>query len=271
MKTPLFPGPIWLVGCGNMAGAMLEGWLHAGLDPAQVTVIRPSGREVAGDVRVLADYPTGEVPALVLLGMKPHQLDAVAQRLASLLAPETLLVSILAGVELASHRARFPAPETIVRAMPNMPVRLRKGVVDLYGDRRDDRITRLMAALGRAEWLEEERLFQLAGVLTGAGPAFLFRFVDALAEAGAAAGLPRDQALRLALAMVEGAGALASAEAAPPAELARRVASPKGTTQAGLDMLDATDGMAALLRRTVEASLRRSDEMAAEARRPRAS
>jgi pyrroline-5-carboxylate reductase len=108
-------------------------------------------------------------------------------------------------------------------------------------------------------------------VLSGAGPAFLFRFVDALAEAGAAAGLPRDQALRLAIAMVEGAGALASAEAAPPAELARRVASPKGTTQAGLDMLDATDGMAALLRRTVEASLRRSDEMAAEARRPRAS
>jgi pyrroline-5-carboxylate reductase len=266
MTQSLFPGPVWLVGCGNMAGAMLEGWLGAGLDPAQVTAIRPSGKAVAGGVRVLADYPADEMPALVMLGMKPYQLDEVAPKLAPILAPETLLVSILAGVELASHRVRFPTPETIVRAMPNMPVRLRKGVVDLYGDRHDDRVTRLMAALGRAEWLEEERLFQLAGVLTGAGPAFLFRFIDALAEGGAAAGLPRDQALRLATAMVEGAGALAAAEAASPAELARRVASPGGTTEAGLDVLDAPDGMAALLRRTVEASLRRSDEMAAAAR-----
>ncbi|MFN3944254.1 MAG: pyrroline-5-carboxylate reductase family protein [Allosphingosinicella sp.] len=266
MTDPLFSGPIWLVGCGNMAGAMLEGWLDAGLDPARVTVIRPSGKPAPGGVRVRADYPEDEVPALVLLGMKPYQIDEVAPALAPLLGAETLLVSILAGVELASHRARFPAPRTIVRAMPNTPVRLRKGVVNLFAEHRDTRVERLMGALGRAEWLEEERLFQLAGVLTGAGPAFLFRFIDALAEAGREAGLEAEQALRLARLMVEGAGALAAASDAPPAELARRVASPGGTTQAGLDVLDQADGMAALLRRTVAASLRRSDEMAAEAR-----
>jgi pyrroline-5-carboxylate reductase len=266
MTNSLFPGAVWLVGCGNMAGAMLEGWIAAGADPAQVTVIRPSGREVGRGVRVLTRYPDGPPPALVLLGMKPHQLDAVAPELAPRLDPDTLLVSILAGVELASHRARFPAAGVIVRAMPNTPVRLRKGVVNLFGERRDDRITRLMAALGRAEWLDEERLFQLAGVVTGAGPAFLFRFIEALAAAGEGAGLAPDQALRLARAMAEGAGALAAASPESPRELARRVASPGGTTEAGLKVLDAEPGLADLLRRTVEASLRRSDEMAAAAR-----
>jgi pyrroline-5-carboxylate reductase len=271
MTTLLFTGPIWLVGCGNMAGAMLAGWLDAGLDPAQVTVVRPSGRDAAPGVRVLTRFPEDEVPALVLLGFKPKTLDAVAPVLASALDARTILVSILAGTEQASLRARFERPATIVKAMPNLPVRLRKGVTNLYSDTEDAdaraAVSRLMSALGHAEWFEEEALFQAAGILTGAGPAFLFRFVDALAAAGEALGLAPQQAGRLALAMVEGSAALAAASDADPAELARRVASPGGTTEAGLRILDEDAALRGLLVRTLAAARDRSRDMAAEARR----
>jgi pyrroline-5-carboxylate reductase len=127
-------------------------------------------------------------------------------------------------------------------------------------------VTGLMAALGHAEWFESEAHFQLAGVLTGAGPAFLFRFIDALARGAEVLGLPHDQAARLAACMTEGAAALAAASDETPAALAQRVASPGGTTEAGLAMLDADEALAELLARTLDSAHRRSLEMAAEAR-----
>ncbi len=270
MTDPLLPGPLWLVGCGNMAGAMLSGWLDSGIDPSHVTVIRPSGRGVGHGIRVLTHFPEDEVPALVLLGFKPKTLDEVAPKLAPALDPATILVSILAGVEQATLRARFPAPATIVKAMPNLPVRLGKGVTNLYSDSGDREaralVSGLMAALGHAEWFGDEALFQAAGVLTGAGPAFLFRFVGALAEAGEALGLPRDQALPPACAMAEGSAALAAAADESPERLAAPVASSGGTTEAGLRVLDEDEALAALVRRTLEAARARSLEMAAEAR-----
>jgi len=259
-----------MVGCGNMGSAMLQGWIAAGVDPAHVSVIRPSGRAVGHEVRVLTDFPEDEVPAIVVLAMKPYQIDQVAPPLTPILDPETLLISILAGVELASLRARFAAPHTIVKAMPNLPVALEKGVVGLFSDSEDGTaraiVTGLMASLGHAEWFQEERHFELAGELTGAGPAFLFRFIEALGAASERLGLPRDQAERLATAMVEGAAALAAKCDEGPARLAQRVASPGGTTVAGLDMLDADDALNDLVARTLDASRRRSLEMAAEAR-----
>lgn len=262
----LLPGPLFLIGCGNMAGAMLKGWLDAGADPGEITVVRPSGRPAGEGVRVLTALPEDEVPAIVQLGVKPQKLDEVAPMLAPVLAPETILVSILAGVEVAALRQRFPAPRTIVRAMPNTPVALRKGVVGLYGKGDDQAlrtVERLMAALGHAEWFGDEALFALAGHLTAAAPAFLFRFLDALAEAAATLGLPEDQGRRLAVHMAEGASALAAASDVPPAELARRVASPGGTTEAGLKVLDAEEGLKPLLLRTLDASRKRGIEMAA--------
>ncbi|MGZ8335674.1 MAG: pyrroline-5-carboxylate reductase family protein [Allosphingosinicella sp.] len=271
MADPLLYGPLWLVGCGNMGSAMLAGWLDAGVDPAHVTIVRPSGRPVPGGVRVLRDYPEDEVPAVVLLAMKPHQLDAVAAGLAPILDPNSLFVSILAGTELASLRERFATPRTIVRAMPNLPVRLGKGVIGLHSDSEDvadkANVTGLMAALGHAEWFDDEQLFQLGGVLTGAGPAFLFRFVEGLALAAEKLGLPHDQAARLAASMVEGAAMLAAASDEGPGRLAARVASPGGTTQAGLKVLDQNRALFDLLVRTLQASRARSAEMAIEARR----
>jgi pyrroline-5-carboxylate reductase len=263
-------GSLWLVGCGNMAGAMLGGWLDAGLDPAEVTVIRPSGVQPAPGIRTLTEVPEGETPATLLLAVKPQKLDEVAPAVAPALGPETVVVSILAGVELATLRARFPAPATVARAMPNTPVALRKGVTCLFTDSEDAaaraRIERLMAALGRAEWFDEEELFAMAGHLTGAGPAFLYRFIDALAAAGEQLGLPGAQAARLAASMVEGAGALAVCSDETPERLAARVASPGGTTEAGLKVLDGADGLRPLVLRTLDASRRRGIAMAEAAR-----
>ena len=270
MTDPLLPGPLWLVGCGNMAGAMLARWLEQGIDPAHVSVIRPSGREVGHAVRVTTEFPEDEVPAIVMLGVKPHQLDPVAPALAPILDPETILVSILAGTELASLRARFPAPQTLVRAMPNLPVRIGKGVIGLFSDSEDHTaralVTGLMATLGHAEWFAEERLFSLVTTLAGSGPAFAFRFIEALAAAGERLGFPREQAIHLALTTVEGAAALARAEGVELGALVRRVTSPGGTTEAGLKVLEADGALDDLLARTLEAARQRSLEMAAAAR-----
>jgi pyrroline-5-carboxylate reductase len=268
-QLPL-PGPLFLIGCGNMAGAMLEGWLGAGVDPRLVTVVRPSGRAPAPGLRTLTALPEDEVPALVLLGFKPQKLAEIAPLVAPALERETILVSILAGTTLATLRDHFPAPKNVVKAMPNLPVSLGKGVTELFTDSASDEaaraeVERLMQALGHVEWFEDEILFSTASTLTAAAPAFLYRFLDALAAAGEELGLPAEQAARLAAAMAEGASALAARSEATPEELARRVASPGGTTEAGLKVLDAEDGLKALILRTLDASRRRGREMAAGA------
>jgi pyrroline-5-carboxylate reductase len=220
-------------------------------------------------VRVLTALPEDEVPALVLLGVKPQKLDEVAPGLAPALDPETILVSILAGVEIASLRGRFPAPHSIVRAMPNLPVRLNQGVIALHGPDASaharDTIGRLMAALGLVEWFDDESLFQIVTALGGSAPAYLYRFIEALADAGAAQGLAPDQARRIALATVAGAAELAARSGKDGEALVREVASPGGTTWAGLDMLDAR--LPELVRATLDASVRRGREMAEAARR----
>ena len=260
-------GPLFLIGCGNMAGAMLEGWLASGADPRLITVVRPSGRPPAPGIRTLTALPEDEVPALVLLGVKPQKLAEVAPVVAPALERETILVSILAGTALATLRALFPAPRAIVKAMPNLPVGIGKGITDLHTDDSGEaaraEVERLMRALGQVEWFEDERLFAVASALTAAAPAFLYRFIDALAGAGEELGLPAEQAARLAISMTEGASALAARGGAAPGELARRVASPGGTTEAGLAVLDEPKGLRALVLRTLEASRRRGREMAA--------
>jgi pyrroline-5-carboxylate reductase len=246
---------------------MLEGWLAAGADPRMITVVRPSGRAPADNIRTLTALPEGEAPAVALLGVKPQKLAEIAPALAPVLAPGTVLISILAGTSLATLRTYFPAPRTVVKAMPNLPVSLRKGVTGLHSDSRSDGaatagVERLMKALGHVEWFEDEALFAVASALTAAAPAFLFRFIDALASAARELGLPGDQAARLAAAMAEGSAILAARSGSTPAELARRVASPGGTTEAGLKILDREEGLKSLVAETLEATRRRSRELA---------
>ena len=270
--SALHEGPIWLIGCGNMAGAMLRRWLATGLDPAQVTVVDPGRPQLPDGVTVLAAPPfDGELPSTLMLGVKPQLLGQVAPAIAPILAEETLLLSILAGVELPALRRRLPGPRAIVRVMPNMPAAIGKGVIALYADEASaaarEKAARLMAPLGLVEWLADEALFDVVTALSGSGPAFVFRFIDSLAKGAASLGVPADQAARFALATVEGAALLAAAADEAPATLADRVASPGGTTRAGLDVLDDGRALDTLVTRTLDAAAKRNAEMAAAARR----
>jgi pyrroline-5-carboxylate reductase len=203
-----------------------------------------------------------------MLGVKPQQIDEIAGQLAGRIAGVPLLISILAGVEAAALAARFDAG-TIVRAMPNLPVEIGKGVVALNSDGTDAdaraAAEALMATLGLVEWVDAAR-FDAVAALAGSGPAFVYRFIDALAAAGAEIGLPAEQALRLALATVEGGALLAAQSSDAPAALADRVASPGGSTREGLNVLDKDAALRRLLIETLAAAVRRNGEMAAAAR-----
>ena len=262
--------PLWLLGCGNMAGAMLTRWLETGLDPAAVTIIDPSRTSAPAGVRLLAAPPQGEAPpALLMLGVKPQMFAAAS---AGLAVEGSVIVSIMAGVDQASLAQRLPRARAIVRLMPNLPVALGKGVAILHAPGADAD-TRALAdslarPLGLALWVEDEALVDAGTAVSGSGPAFVYRFIDAMAAGAEKLGFAADQAQALALATVEGAAALAGASTETPAQLAERVASPKGTTRAGLDVLDADGAIYDLVHRTLKAAADRAGELAAEARQP---
>ena len=259
-------GPIWLIGCGTMGGAMLRRWLAAGLAPGQVTVITRSGTGVPDEVRSLRSPPPDETPAVLLLAVKPQQLSTVVPMVAAL--RPAVLVSILAGVEVATLAALVP-DAAVVRAMPNLPVAIGQGVTAVHavaGERERAMVAALMTPLGLVEWIDDEARFDAVTALAGCGPAFLFRFVDALAGGGAALGIPRDQAMRLALATVEGAATMAAQSSDPPGLLADRVASPGGSTREGLNVLDRASALERLLVETLKAASDRNAELAAAAR-----
>lgn len=265
------PKRLWLIGCGNMAGAMLERWIASGTIAADaVDVVNRHDRVLPGNVRQARTLPGGPPPDLVMLGMKPQQLDEIVAMHGAAIGKTPLLVSILAGVEEATLAERLPGP-AVVRAMPNLPVALGKGVVVLHAraapQSAKDSVAALMAPLGLVEWTDDEAMYGAMGTLEGCGPAFLFRFIDALAKAGETLGIPADQTARLALATIDGAAAMAAASDASPATLADRVASPGGSTRQGLNVLDRDDALIKLLTETLAAAERRGREMAAEAKR----
>ncbi len=260
---------LWMVGCGNMAGAMLTRWLDSGaVALGDVDVINTRDRTLPGDVRQSRGLPDGPFPDIVMLGMKPQQLDAITEAYAARLKGVPMLVSILAGVDTAALARRFDCG-SVVRAMPNLPVAIGKGVVSLHGNgdaTARARTETLMTPLGLVEWVEDEALFDVATALGGSGPGFVYRFIDALASGGAALGLPSDQALRMARATVEGAAIAAAAADDTPGAMADKVASKGGSTREGLNVLDKDEALARLVTETLDAARRRNAEMAAEAR-----
>ena len=262
-----FPIPAWLVGCGNMAGAMVEGWRAVGVDMSGVTVIRPSGTPVEG-VRTVTDYPD-EKPRFVMLGFKPQKLHDVSPGLAPHIGGETVLVSMLAGVTAATLRDRFPDAKAIVRIMPNLPVAQVQGVTALYSPDGDIEqladIRQLMTSLGLIAWCENEQELGVIGAVASAGVAYVARFAEVLAKAGEALGLREALSHNVAIQTLVGTGYYAAATGASPSEIAHRVASPKGTTEQGLAVLDAPDGLQPLIDRTLEAAVRRGQQLAEEA------
>jgi pyrroline-5-carboxylate reductase len=260
----------WFVGCGHMAGALIEGWRKSGVDFSAAVAIRPSGREVAG-IRTVASLPDEPAPLRCVLGFKPQLLGEVAPELAPRLSSETVLVSMLAGVDVRALRALFPAVQAVVRIMPNLPVSERRGVTALYGEDAEPELRRrmqlLFGLLGMAVWTDTEVQLSAIGAVAGAGPAYVARFAAAMAKGGEGLGLEAELAEAVAVQTLVGTGALAAATKESMADIARRVASPKGTTEQGLAVLDAPDGLQPLIDRMLAAAFRRAEELAAEARR----
>lgn len=260
-------GAILLTGCGNMGGAMLAGWVKHGMPAHLVTVVDPSLPATPDGIRVLASVPSDlPPPSIMVLAVKPQMLTEAAVAYAPLTGPETLLVSVLAAVDISTLRSLFPGARAVVRAVPNLPGAIGSGVTALAGDELDDRTRglsqKLFAPLGHIEWLDREALCDAATSVSGCGPAFLFRFAEAVVAAGQAQGLPRDQALRLIATTMVGAGHMLGATTADPATMVRRVASPGGVTLAGLRILDGPGGLRELMAATLEAATARSAEMA---------
>lgn len=263
------PNPTWFVGCGNMGGAILEGWRVGGIDLSPVTVIRPSGKPVEGVRTVSNARDAAPGPELAILAFKPQKLGEIAPELQRFLTAETILVSLLAGVEVTTLRNLFPAVRDVVRATPNLPVAVRRGVTGLYADnepRAKQQISDLFVALGFAMWMTDEQKLGALGSLAGAGPAYVARFIAALAKAGVESGLSEDIASTLALETVLGTAWMAATKAESMDSLARRVASPMGTTEAGLAVLDHNHVLDKLVTVTIEAAVRRGAELAKEAK-----
>lgn len=254
-------GQLLIIGCGNMGGAMLAGWLAAGADPARFAVLDPALAAAPDGVTLYREADDAAQAGLhdaVLLGFKPQQLHALAPALQRVTGAGVTVCSLLAGITRAQLAAAFPAARAHVRVMPNLAARINKSPVILAEAGLDESgragVFAQFDALGTAVWLEDEAQFDLATALAGSGPGFVYRFIDALAGAAAELGLAPDLAASLALATVEGAAALAATAEVGPAELADRVASPGGMTREGLNVLDQNAALHRLLVATLRAT-----------------
>lgn len=256
-----------LLGCGKMGSAMLAGWLGRGLPPGSVWVSDPMPSEWLMAQQVQINAPLPERPAVVLVAVKPQMMGAALPALTRLGGGGTLFVSVAAGTAMWNYEAVLGAATPIVRAMPNTPAAIGRGITALIGNvaatEADLTLAEtLLAAVGQTVRLEDEAQMDAVTGLSGSGPAYVFLLIEALAAAGVEQGLAPDLALRLAKATVAGAGALAEAAAEDPAQLRVNVTSPNGTTQAALEVLmEAQAGLAPLLSRAVAAATRRSKEL----------
>lgn len=268
-----WPKSLVLVGAGKMGGAMLEGWLKGGLPGAAVTILDPHVSDAMATlaqshaIRLNPEPAAIAEPDVLLLAIKPQMLDAAASGLARIAGPGTLVISVLAGKTIADLAARMPRARAFVRAMPNTPAAVGRGITGIaasaaVSQAQKEAAGRLLSAIGRIEWLQDEALIDAVTAVSGSGPAYVFHFVECLTEAGVAAGLPADIAGRLARATVEGAGELLYRDAATgPDQLRINVTSPGGTTAAALEVLMAKDGLQPLLNRAVAAARRRAGEL----------
>ncbi|OGS59776.1 MAG: pyrroline-5-carboxylate reductase [Erythrobacter sp. RIFCSPHIGHO2_12_FULL_63_10] len=261
---------ILIVGCGNMGGAMLAGWLAAGIAPERFAVVDPVLENAPQGVRLYRDPPAPGDHGAVLLGFKPQQLSKLAPTLQGLVGKGVTLFSLLAGVSVGDLEAAFPDAAAHLRVMPNLAARIGKSPVILAGNGFDEtaraQALALFDCLGSAHWLDDEGQFDLVTALAGSGPGFVYRFIDALSAAAQELGLAREMADQLALATVEGAASLAAHGEVSAGDLADRVASPGGMTREGLNVLDRDNALKNLLKETLQATRDRAAELARIAR-----
>ncbi len=266
-----FSGLLVLIGAGKMGSALLEGWLRLGLEPKNVAVIEPAVPPQIAELTQRGLQLNPHLQALpnataIVLAVKPQVAPQVLPVLAPLIGPSTVVVSIMAGRTLTFLTETLTKPCAIVRAMPNTPAAIGRGITVAVPRHASDAqralADRLLAATGTVEWTEDEALMDAVTAVSGSGPAYVFLLAEALSEAGIAAGLPRDLAAKLARETVSGAGELLHRASLDPAALRENVTSPGGTTAAALTVLMGRDGLASLMEKAVAAATARSRELA---------
>jgi pyrroline-5-carboxylate reductase len=264
-------GLLVLVGAGKMGGALLDGWLRLGLKPTNVAVVEPSpspqitaltdrGVRLNPDAGGLTDV------AAIVIAVKPQIAEQVMPAVVPMIAASTVVISIMAGRTLQFLSRTMKTASALVRAMPNMPAAIGRGItvaVPLHASSAQRELAHhLLSVTGTVEWIEDEALMDAVTAVSGSGPAYVFLLAEALAQAGTAAGLPSPLAIKLARETVAGSGELLHRLALDAKTLRENVTSPGGTTAAALDVLTGKDGLAPLLNRAVAAATRRSRELA---------
>jgi pyrroline-5-carboxylate reductase len=266
-------GPLLLAGAGRMGGAILSRLLAQGLDPKLVIVQDPNPPPASADLladRAIDVLPfidaLSSPPAVILLAVKPQLADVVLPPLAKLAGPDTLYLSIAAGRQIKGLAAHLPERAGLVRAMPNTPAAIGRGITVAVANAHVTAAQKalageLLAAAGEVVWVSDESLLDPATAVSGSGPAYVFLLTECLAEAGRAAGLGADLAERLARATVTGAAALMAQSDLSAAALRQNVTSPGGTTAAALDILGGPEGLQKLMIAAVAAATRRGRDL----------
>jgi len=267
-------GELLLVGAGKMGGAMLSGWLDRGLAPTQVVVQDPGPPP---EIRALLEghciawTPSppamANPPALIVMSVKPQVMDAVFPPVARLAGPQTLVLSIAAGRTIAGFERHLPAGTAVIRAMPNTPAAIGRGITVCCPNAHVAPAQRatteaLLSAVGEVAWVEDEGLIDPVTAVSGSGPAYVFLLAECLAEAGVRAGLDPALARKLADATVSGSGELLRQAGEDAATLRKNVTSPGGTTAAALAVLMGEGGLQPLLTKAVAEATQRSRELA---------
>ncbi len=266
-----FSGTLLLVGAGKMGGAMLEGWLALGLAADKIAVLEP---QPTSDIAALAGRglrlnpaprDIGEAAAIVV-AVKPQTAPEAMPALAPFVGGSTVTVSIMAGRTLRFLEGALPRA-ALVRAMPNTPAAIGRGITVAVANARvsppqRELVHALLSAVGAVEWVEDEALMDAVTAVSGSGPAYVFLLAEAMARAGAAAGLPPALAATLARATVAGSGELLHRSPLDAASLRQNVTSPGGTTAAALDVLMGKDGLEPLMTRAIAAATKRSRDLA---------
>jgi pyrroline-5-carboxylate reductase len=270
-ELPDLPGPLVLIGAGKMGGALLDGWLNFGFDPGRIMVIEPQPTPAmsALGARGLHLNPNAAQlagAAAVVIAVKPQAAAEALAAAAPSIAASTVVVSIMAGRTLLSLANGLPRGCPLVRAMPNLPAAIGRGITvavarganpqqhKLAGD--------LLSATGTVDWIEDESLMDAVTAVSGSGPAYVFLLAEALALAGIEAGLPPELAEKLARETISGSGELLRQTNVDVALLRENVTSPGGTTAAALEVLMGAEGMQQLMTRAVAAATARSKELA---------
>jgi len=266
-------GALLLVGCGKMGGALLDGWLRAAM-VARVLVVEPAGlppsfrdREEVLHAVSPVEVPADFKPDVVVIAVKPQAMDAATVGLERFKAPGVVFLSIAAGKTVAYFERKLGADAAIVRAMPNTPAAIGRGMTAAFANPRvsaDERARcdALLGAVGETGWVEDEALIDAVTAVSGSGPAYVFHLVEAMAAAGVALGLPPELATKLARVTVSGSGELLRLSPDTAEDLRRAVTSPGGTTQAALDVLMGEGGLTPLMTAAIKAAAARSRELA---------